>query len=357
MSGEGRGARHPAPAGDGAPTEGGAPAGTGAGAHPSRLRVVLSDPLEPEGMAVLEGEPRLELVDVSAAGPDALRRALGDAAGLVVRGATSVDEALLGRAPELRVVGRAGVGVDNVDLEACARRGIAVFNAPSGNTRSTAELTFGLLLAAARRIPEVDRSVREGRWERRSLRGVQLAGRRLGVVGVGRIGSAVAALGRAFGMDVLGDDPYLADERVAELERDVGVEMTDLDGVLGRADFVTLHVPLTDETRGMIGEAELGRMKPGSFLVNASRGGVVDEAALAEALRDGRLAGAALDVYGEEPPPSGSPLRGAPNLVLSAHLGGATPEARRAVAVEVATAVRDALVEGDLEAAVNAALL
>ncbi|HKK26673.1 MAG TPA: hydroxyacid dehydrogenase [Gemmatimonadota bacterium] len=351
MSGDGHEARHPAPAGDGAPAE------AGAGAHPSRLRVVLSDPLEPEGMAVLEGEPRIEPVDVSAGGPDALRRALGDAAGLLVRGATGVDEALLDRAPGLRVVGRAGVGVDNIDLEACARRDIAVFNAPSGNTRSTAELTFGLLLAAARRIPEVDRSVRAGRWERRSLRGVQLAGRTLGVIGVGRIGSAVAALGRAFGMDVLGHDPYLSGGRVAELERDAGVEMAGLAGVLERADVVTLHVPLTGETRGMIAEAELGRMKPGSFLLNASRGGVVDEAALAEALREGPLAGAALDVYEEEPPPAGSPLRDAPNLVLSAHLGGATAEARRAVAVEVATAVRDALVEGNLEGAVNAELL
>jgi len=163
----------------------------------------------------------------------------------------------------------------------------------------------------------------------------------------------VAELGRALRMDVLGDDPYLSPERVAELEAG-GVRMTGLDELLAGADVVTLHVPLTDETRGMIGEAELGSMRPGSFLVNASRGGVVDEAALAGALREGRLAGAALDVYEEEPPPPDSPLREAPNLVLSAHLGGATPEARRAVAVEVATAVRDALLEGKTAGAVRA---
>jgi len=314
---------------------------------------VLADPLEPEGADVLASEPRLQVVDASAADGEALADALSRAAGLVVRGATVVDEALLERAPGLRAVGRAGVGVDNVDLEACERRGVVVFNAPTGNTRSTAELTLGLLLAAARRLPEVDRSVRAGRWERGAMAGAQLAGRILGVIGVGRIGSAVAELGRALRMDVLGDDPYLSPERVAELEAG-GVRMTGLDELLAGADVVTLHVPLTDETRGMIGEAELGSMRPGSFLVNASRGGVVDEAALAGALREGRLAGAALDVYEEEPPPPDSPLREAPNLVLSAHLGGATPEARRAVAVEVATAVRDALLEGKTAGAVRA---
>lgn len=318
-----------------------------------RLRVVLADPLEPGGAAILEAESRIELVDASAAGREALTGALAGAAGLIVRGATTVDEALLDHAPDLRVVGRAGVGVDNIDVEACTSRGIAVFNAPSGNTRSTAELSFGLLLAAARKLAEADRIVREGRWERAVLRGIQLAGRTLGVIGVGRIGSAMVALGRAFRMELLGDDPYLEPGRVAELEREFGVRMMGLEEILEASDFITLHVPLTDETRGMIGAAELARMRSGSFLVNASRGGVVDEEALAQALTEGKLGGAALDVYEVEPLPAESPLRSAPNLVFSQHLGGATEAARRAVAIEVAAAVRDALLTRDVSAALN----
>lgn len=300
-------------------------------------------------MAVLEAAPGLEVVDVSPGGRDALLPALAQTAGLIVRGATTVDEALLRAAPALRVVGRAGVGVDNIDLEAAARRGVAVMNAPSGNTRSTAELTFGLLLAAARHIARADRSVREGAWDRKAMRGSQLHGRTLGVVGAGRIGSAVLALGRAFGMRLLGCDPYLTPER----RREIGAEFLELEELLERADVVSFHVPLTDETEGMLGAAELARMKPDAFLVNASRGEVVDEAAVARALMEGRLAGAGLDVFAREPLPADSPLREAPHLVLTPHLGGATDEAKRAVAVEVAAAVRDALLRGNLGPALN----
>jgi D-3-phosphoglycerate dehydrogenase len=300
-------------------------------------------------VAVLEAAPGLEVVDVSPGGRDALLPALAQTAGLIVRGATTVDEALLRAAPALRVVGRAGVGVDNIDLEAAARRGVAVMNAPSGNTRSTAELTFGLLLAAARHIARADRSVREGAWDRKAMRGSQLHGRTLGVVGAGRIGSAVLALGRAFGMRLLGCDPYLTPER----RREIGAEFLELEELLERADVVSFHVPLTDETEGMLGAAELARMKPDAFLVNASRGEVVDEAAVARALTEGRLAGAGLDVFAREPLPADSPLREAPHLVLTPHLGGATDEAKRAVAVEVAAAVRDALLRGNLGPALN----
>ncbi len=300
-------------------------------------------------MAVLDVEPGLEVVDVSPGGREALIEALEHAAGLVVRGGTTVDEALLRAAPALRVVGRAGVGVDNIDLGAAARHGVAVMNAPSGNTRSTAELTFGLLLAAARHIARADRGVRAGEWERKALRGSQLDGRALGVVGAGRIGSAVLAVGRAFGMGLLACDPYLTPERMEE----IGAEFLELGELLRRADVVSLHVPLTEETDGMIGAAELARMKPGAFLVNASRGEVVDEAAVARALIEGHLAGAGLDVYAEEPLPADSPLRDAPNLVMTPHLGGATDEAKRAVAVEVATSVREALLRGDLGPALN----
>ena len=218
-------------------------------------------------------------------------------------------------------MGRAGVGVDNIDMEVATRRGVAVLNAPGGNTHSTAELAFALLLAAARRIPEADRSIREGRWDRKALRGQQLHGKILGVIGAGRIGSEVARRGRAFGMRVVAYDPYLSGERATQ-ER---LQRVELDELLAEADFVTLHVPLTDATERMIGEAELGRMKPT----------------------------AALDVYTREPLPDDDPLRDAPNLVMTPHVGAATAEAQREVAIEIARRVRDALLTGDLTAALN----
>ncbi len=313
-------------------------------------RVVLADSVSPEGVELLDAAEGLEVIDRSGADRAELEAALADAAAVVVRSSTTVDGALLDAAPRLRIVGRAGVGVDNIDVEEATRRGIAVLNAPGGNTISTAELTLGLLLAAARRIPAADRSVRSGAWDRGAFRGRQLQGMRLGVIGVGRIGSEVVQRARAFGMTVAVHDPYLPPERA----EDLGVERMELDALLRASDAVTLHAPLTDETRGMIGPDRLAVMKEGALLVNAARGGLVDEEALAAALREGRLGGAALDVYEAEPLPDDSPLRDAPNLVMTPHLGAATSEARREVALEIATGVRDALLEGDLRAALNA---
>lgn len=314
------------------------------------LKVVVADALSDAGMDLLAGTEGLEVVDLAGEPREALADALSDAAALIVRSTTTVDAQLLEAAPRLRVVGRAGVGVDNIDVEEATRRGIAVLNAPGGNTRSTTELAFGLLLAAARNIAAADRSVREGRWDRAAFRGTQLHGKRLGVVGAGRIGSEVAARARAFGMEVAVHDPYLPPERAA----DMGVERLELDGLLARSDVVTLHAPLTDETTGMIGARELEAMKPTAVLVNAARGGLVDEDALARALSEGRLAAAALDVYTREPLPDDSPLREAPNLVMTPHLGAATDEAKVEVAVEIAESVRDALLEGELRTALNA---
>ena len=312
-------------------------------------RVVLADPLSVEGIEVLRAAESLEVIDASQKGREALLETLGDAAGLIVRSGTRVDAELLDAAAGLEVIGRAGVGVDNIDMEAATRRGVAVVNAPGGNTRSTAELAFALLLAAARRVAEADRSVRAGRWERKALRGRQLYGNTLGVIGAGRIGAEVARRAHAFGMRVLAYDPYLSAERAA----DEHLEAVELDELLERSDFVTLHVPLTDQTRGLIGFSELARLKPTAVLINAARGGIVDEEALAVALEQGKLAGAALDVYGTEPLSEDHPLRRAPNLVLTPHLGAATLEAQREVALEIAGAVRDALVAGDLTAALN----
>lgn len=321
-----------------------------AGARASTRRVVLADPISPEGVRLLEEAEALEVDDRAGVSRADLRGALPGASALIVRSSTRVDTGLLEAADTLEVIGRAGVGVDNIDVEEATRRGIAVLNAPGGNTLSTSELAFGLILAAARHIPAADRSVRDGRWDRKAFRGVQLHGKRLGVVGAGRIGSEVVTRGQAFGMDVAVHDPFLPRERA----EDMGVDLLELEALLGRSDVVTLHAPLTDSTRGMIGDAELALMPQGAILVNAARGGLVDEEALVGALEDGHLGGAALDVYRDEPLPEDHPVRGAPNVVLTPHLGAATDAAKRGVALEIAEAVRDALLDDDLRAALNA---
>ncbi len=312
-------------------------------------RVVIADSLSAEGVEILTAADGLEVVDVSGRGRNSLLEVIRDARGLIVRSGTRVDAALLEAAEQLEVIGRAGVGVDNIDLEAATRRGIAVLNAPGANTSSTAEFAMALLLTVARRVAEADRSLRAGRWERKALRGRQLRGNVLGIVGSGRIGTEVARRARAFGMRVLAYDPYLSQERAT----DEGIELVELADLLGRSDFVTLHVPLTDQTRGMIGVAELALMKPTAMLINAARGGIVDEQALAVALEQRKLAGAAVDVFAQEPMPDAHPLRQAPNLVLTPHVGAATVEAQRQVALEIARGVRDALVSGDLTSALN----
>jgi D-3-phosphoglycerate dehydrogenase len=316
-------------------------------------RVVATDRVSKKGLAPLRDDERFEVVRIKSSTEARFGSELETAAGLIVRSATTVDARLLAAAPELKVVGRAGVGVDNIDVAAASERGVAVVNAPGGNTVSAAELTMALLLSVARRVSEADRSMREGRWDRANLQGVELRGRTLGVVGAGRIGSTVAERCRAFGMKVIVHDPYLSAARLAEF-RSVIVEM---DQLLAEADVITLHVPLTEETNGLIGESALLKMKKGAFLVNLSRGGVVDEAALARALIEGRIAGAGLDVYETEPLSPESPLLSAPNLVLTPHLGASTKEAQVQVALEVAANLRAALAFGDLTHALNAAEL
>jgi D-3-phosphoglycerate dehydrogenase len=240
--------------------------------------------------------------------------------------------------------------VDNIDVPAATERGVAVLNAPSGNTISAAELAFSLMLSLARRIPAADQSMHRGEWDKKSFTGTELMGKTLGLIGAGRIGGEVARRARAFGMRVVAYDPYLSPQRAQALE----LEIAALDDVLSQADVVTIHTPLTEATTGLIGDPELATMKRGALLVNASRGGVVDEAALVRALESGQLGGAGLDVYAVEPLPAEHPLRRVPNLVLTPHLGASTHEAQQNVAVEIAQAVREALLEGDFSTAVNA---
>lgn len=317
----------------------------------SMLRVLIADKMQPEGLQPLIRDPNIELIESFGLVGEALADALADVDAVVVRSSTRITRESLARADNLRVIGRAGVGVDNIDVDAATEKGIAVFNAPSGNTISAAELTMALLLAVVRRVPAAHASMRAGEWDRTSFAGSELYGKTLGLVGAGRIGGEVARRARAFGMTVIAYDPFLSETRARGLEIEL---VQDLDTVLSRSDVLSLHTPLTEQTAGLIGERELAMMKKNAVVLNAARGGVLDEAALASALADGTIAGAALDVYEEEPLPPEHPLRSAPNVVLTPHLGASTREAQLNVAVEIADVVRAALLEGDLSGAVNA---
>jgi D-3-phosphoglycerate dehydrogenase len=304
-------------------------------------RVVIAEEIAAAGQDLLAEACEVDLA-VGATRRALLARLTG-AAALVVRSATRVDAALIAAAPSLRVIGRAGTGTANIDLDAAPRAGVLVVNAPSANAVSAAEHTMALMLALARRIPEADRSLRAGGWERGHLMGVELSGKTLGIVGLGRVGSEVAQRAGAFGMHLVGYDPFVSPER----GRAMGVEMTSrLEELMAQSDFVTLHVPLTAGTEGFIGTAALEAARPGLRLVNAARGALVDEAALEAAIRSGRVAGAALDVFSHEPP-VGSPLLGLPQVIATPHLGASTAEAQQRAGVEVAAAIIAAL-RGDL---------
>ena len=322
---------------------------TGA-AGTQRFTILVCDKVSSSGLQPLLDDERfvVELAhDWEEARFDA---ALETADGIIVRSGTKVTPDFIAKAPQLKVIGRAGVGVDNIDLPAATARGIPVLNAPAGNTVSAAELTMALILAAARKVAPADQSVRAGEWKRSRYAGTELRGKTLGLIGAGRIGGEVARRAKSFGMKVIANDPYLNEDRAEEL----GIERVSLDEVIDNADVLSLHVPLNASTEGMIGAEELERMKSTALLVNVARGGVVDEAALAEALHAGHIAGAALDVYENEPLEEDSPLREAPNITLTPHLGASTSEAQELVATEISGAVRGALVEGDLSRALNA---
>lgn len=312
--------------------------------------VLVTDKVSESGLRALLDDDRFEVLKIDDSSDAAFAEALPRAHGLIVRSATKVRGDLLEAATSLRVIGRAGVGVDNIDLPGATAKGIAVINAPAGNTVSAAELTMALILSMVRRVPEADASVRAGEWARSRFKGAELRGRTLGLIGAGRIGGEVARRCRAFGMSVIAHDPYMSADRAKEL----GAKPVDLDTVIESADVLSLHVPMTESTKNMIDASVLARMKKGAYLVNVARGGVVDEAALAEALTSGHLAGAALDVYVNEPLEDDSVLRGTPNLVLTPHLGASTAEAQELVATEISEGVRAALADQDLSAALNA---
>ena len=303
------------------------------------MKIWIADRLGPEA-ALLLTQAGYEVVERSGLAGVELGRALAGADALLVRGATKVTREVLVSANGLRAVARAGSGVDNIDLDACRERGVAVFNAPGANAVSVAEHAWALILALFRHVPAAAASMAAGRWEKNDLGGREVRGKTLGVVGFGRVGQEVARLGLAFGCDVMGQDPLVDAARAVP-----GARAASLDDLLAASDIVSLHAPLLPETRGLLSAERLSRMKPGAVLVNCARGALVDEAALETALAQGRLAGAGLDVFQAEPP-GDRPLFHLPNVVATPHVAASTPEAQMRAGIEAAAALRDFLATG-----------
>lgn len=316
-------------------------------------RVFIADKLEASGVEQLTAAG-IEVDNRPGLKGDELRAALRSADAVIVRSATKITSDLLSDPGNLRAVARAGVGVDTIDVEAATRKGVVVMNTPGGNTVSAAEHTIALMFALSRHIPAADATMRVGKWDRNKYLGTQLTGKTLGVIGLGRIGREVAQRAIGLGMSVLAFDPFVTPAKVAELGYDAA---TGVDDMLPKVDYLTVHVPLTEETRGLISGPQLARMKRTARVLNVSRGGIYDEAALAEALKNGVIAGAGIDVYTAEPPPPDNPLLSAPNVVLTPHLGASTVEAQENVAVEAAQLLADFLLRGIVANAVNMAAL
>jgi D-3-phosphoglycerate dehydrogenase len=314
-------------------------------------RVFISDKLDAGGLDMLK-QAGLELDNRQGLKGAELKEAMRQADGMVVRSGTTVTADLLENPGKLRAIVRAGVGVDNIDVAAATRKGIVVMNTPGGNTVSTAEQTITLMMALARHTAAADASVRAGKWERGKFIGAQLAGKTLGIIGLGRIGREVARRAAGLDMKPVGYDPFLSTDRAAQL----GIEaVAGLEQLLPRVDFLTVHTPLTAETTNLIGAKELGMMKRGARVINCARGGIINEDALLDALKSGHLAGAALDVFVEEPPPAGHPLLMLPNVVVTPHIGASTTEAQESVALEAAQLLIDYLTKGIVTFAVNMA--
>ncbi|MCC6924527.1 phosphoglycerate dehydrogenase [Novosphingobium sp.] len=313
----------------------------------TKPRVLISDKMDPNAAAIFR-ERGCEVDEITGETPEQLIARIGDYDGLAIRSSTKVTPAVLAAATNLKVVGRAGIGVDNVDIPAASAQGVVVMNTPFGNSITTAEHAIALMFALARQIPEANAQTQAGKWPKNDFMGVEVTGKTLGLIGAGNIGSIVASRALGLKMKVVAFDPFLTPERAVEM----GVEKVELDSLLARADFITLHTPLTDQTRNILSRENLAKTKPGVRIINCARGGLIDEAALKDALDSGHVAGAALDVFQTEPAKE-SPLFGTPNFICTPHLGASTNEAQVNVALQVAEQMADYLVSGGVTNALN----
>lgn len=313
------------------------------------MKVLVADKISAKGVEYLRRQPGLTVVEAYGSSPEKILTLVGDVHAIAVRSETKITAEVFAAAPYLKVVGRAGVGVDNVDVEAATERGVIVMNTPSGNTVATAELTFTHILCGARPVPQAAASMRAGQWDRKSFSGIELFRKTLGVVGLGRIGGEVAKRAQAFGMRVVAYDPYLAPSRAKAMQ----VEAVTLEQLLAESDYITVHMPLTDATHHLIDEAALAKCKKGVRLFNCARGGIIKESALIAALKTGQVAAAGLDVFEDEPLAADCELRRLPNVTLTPHLGASTAEAQESVGLEVAEQIADVLRGGVIRNAVN----
>ncbi len=311
--------------------------------------IIVADRIAPAGVAFLRQQPGFNVTEAYGSSKEQMLGLVSNASAIVVRSETFIDADIIAAAPKLQVVGRAGVGVDNIDVDAATERGIVVVNTPSGNTIATAELTFTHMLCAARPIAQADASMKSGKWNRKALQGIELKGKTLAILGLGRIGTEVAHRAQSFGMRVIAYDPFLSDARA----KTINVEKVSLDKIWGQADFITVHMPLTDATRNIVGRDAFANMKDGVRLINCARGGLIEEEALHEAIQSGKVAAAGLDVYENEPLPADHPMRQCANLVMTPHLGASTEEAQTNVGIEIAETVSAILTQGLITNAVN----
>lgn len=313
------------------------------------FKVLVSDPISDLGIQLLHDAADVEIVKKTGLSEEQLINIIPDFDGLLVRSQTKVTEKIIQAGTKLKVIGRAGVGVDNIDLDAATKRGVVVINAPDGNTIATCEHTFAMMMSVARSIPQAYKKTVSGEWDRKSFVGVELRYKVLGILGMGRIGSEVAKRAKVFGMEVIGYDPFLTEERAEKL----GIKLGTVDEIAQKADFITVHTPLTKETHHIISKPQFDMMKPGVRLINCARGGIIDEIALVEAVNQGIVAGAAIDVFEEEPPVAGHPLLNHPKIIVTPHLGASTIEAQENVAVDVSLEVLHILRNEPFKNAVN----
>jgi D-3-phosphoglycerate dehydrogenase len=314
-----------------------------------QMKIVVADRISQKGIELFKAQDGFEVIEAYGSSKEQLLQIVPDVKAIVVRSETKVDRDILAAAKELIAVGRAGVGVDNIDIDGATKSGVVVMNTPGGNTVATAELTFTHLLCGARPIVQACETMRQGKWDRKKFPGTELRSKTLAVLGMGRIGSEVAKRAKAFEMKVIAYDPYLTESRAEAM----GVEIVDIDTAFAKADYITVHMPLTDSTRGMVNANAISRMKTGVHIFNCARGGIIDEAALADGLNSGKIAAAGLDVYSEEPLAGDSPLRNIQNLVLTPHLGASTQEAQESVGLEIAESITQVLQGGPARNAVN----